>query len=61
MAILCQSGLLTFGQGYLIFEVGRQQDHEQILASLKRQWTYGSVAVRRSPLGCALALAKGNL
>ena len=35
MAIHCQSGLLTFDQGYLVFGVGRPQDHEHILTSLQ--------------------------
>ena len=36
MTIHCQSGLLTFGQGYLIFGVGRPQDYWRILTSLQR-------------------------
>ncbi len=35
MAIFCQSGLLTFGQGYLIFGVGDPQDCGQIFTSLQ--------------------------
>ena len=36
MVILCQSGLVTFGQGYPTFGVGRPQDFGQILTSLQR-------------------------
>ncbi len=35
MTIRCQSGLLTFGQGYLIFGIGRPQNYGQILMSLQ--------------------------
>ena len=35
MAILCQSGLSTFVQGYVILEVGRPQDYGQIFTSLQ--------------------------
>ncbi len=35
MTLLCQSGLLTFSQGYLIFWVGRPQDYGQTFTSLQ--------------------------
>ena len=35
MTILCQSGLLTFGQGYPVFGVGRPQDYRQIFMSFQ--------------------------
>ncbi len=40
MVILCQSGLLTFVQGYLIFGVGRPQDYGQIFTSLQHWALY---------------------
>ncbi len=35
MVILCQSGLVTFGQGYLTFGEDRPQDYGKIFTSLQ--------------------------
>ncbi len=60
MVILCQSGLVTFGQGYPTFGVGRPQDYRQIFTSLQR-WSDMTGNMTSGPKLIYITDQSGNL